>query len=112
MCIDRKEYYSAIKKEWNSAVCRKVDDPRKYPYSMKLNQTKTILYDITYMWNLKYDTNEVTYLQKRNKAWEHSGCGIGGEMAWKFGISSYKVCYSEWIHKVLPYSTRTIFNIL
>ena len=56
------------KKEWNSAVCRKVNDPRKYPYSMKLNQTKTILYDITYMWNLNYDTNEVTYLQKRNKA--------------------------------------------
>ena len=44
------------------------------------------------MQSLKYDTNEVTYLQKRNTDWEQaSESGIGGEMAWKFGISSYKL---------------------
>ena len=47
------------KKEWNNAICNNMDGLRGY--SVKWNKSgreRQIPYDITYMWNLKYDTNE------------------------------------------------------
>ena len=53
------EYYSAIKKEWNT-ICSNMDGPRddqtKWSES---DRERQISYNITYMWNLKYDTNEL-----------------------------------------------------
>ena len=57
---------------------------------------------ITYMWNLKYDTNE---LQNRNRLTDiennrleaAKGEGGGGGMDWEFGISRCKLLYKEWI---------------
>ena len=48
---------------------------------MKLE--KQILYDITYMWNLKYDTNELIYIteidsQTREQTQGCQGEGVGG----------------------------------
>ena len=52
------EYYSAIKKEWNNAICSNMDGPRDYHTKWsKSERERQIPYDITYMWNLKYDTN-------------------------------------------------------
>ena len=51
------EYYSAIKKEWNNTICSNIDEPRDY----HTKWSRHIPYDITYMWNLKYDTNEFIY---------------------------------------------------
>ena len=45
------------KKEWNDAMCSNMDGPRDY--HTKWNKSKTISYDITYLWSLKYDTNEL-----------------------------------------------------
>ena len=46
------------KKEWNNAM----DGPRDYHTKWsKSDRERQILYDITYMWNLKYDTNELVY---------------------------------------------------
>ena len=56
------ENYSAIEKEWNTAVCSNVDGPRDYHTKWsKANKERQISYDITYVWNLKYDTNELIY---------------------------------------------------
>ena len=49
------EYYSAIKKEWNNAICSNMDGPRDYHTLSKVTQTeKDISWDkITCIWNLK-----------------------------------------------------------
>ena len=49
------------KKEWNNAICRNMDATRDYTKWSKSERGKQIPYDITYMWNLKYDTNEPIY---------------------------------------------------
>ena len=56
------EYYSAIKKEWNNAICSNMDGPRGYHTKWsKSEKERQISYDMTYLWNLKYDTNELIY---------------------------------------------------
>ena len=56
------EYYSAIKKERNIAIYINMDGPRDYHTKWsKSERERQIPYDITYMWNLKYDTNELMY---------------------------------------------------
>ena len=56
------EYYSAVKKEWNNAVCSNMDATRGYYTKWcKSKRERQIPYDITYMWNLKYDTIEPIY---------------------------------------------------
>ena len=53
------EYYTAIKKEWNNAICSNMDATRDYHTKWsKSERDRQIPYDITYVWNLKYDTNE------------------------------------------------------
>ena len=61
------EYYSAIKKEWNNAICSNTDGPRDYQTKwIKSDRERQISYDITYMWNLK-KRYKWTYLQNRNR---------------------------------------------
>ena len=56
------EYYSAIKKECNNAICSNMDATRDYHIKgSKSERERQIPYNITYMWNLKYDTNEPMY---------------------------------------------------
>ena len=60
--IHTMEYYLVIKKIRNNAICSNIDGPRDY--HTKWNKSKTeiqIPYDITYMWNLKYDINELIH---------------------------------------------------
>ena len=50
------------KKEQNNAICSNMDGPRGYRTKWsKSERERQIPYDITYMWNLKYDTNELVY---------------------------------------------------
>ena len=50
------------KKEWNNAICSNKDTTGDYHTKWsKSEREKQIPYDITYMWNLKYDTNEPIY---------------------------------------------------
>ena len=61
------EYYLAIKKEWNNAICSNMDGPRDYHTKWnKPDKERQISWDITYMWNLKYDTNELIYETETN----------------------------------------------
>ena len=50
------------KKEWNIASCSNMDGLREYYTEWSKSERERqilILYDITYMWNLKCDTNEL-----------------------------------------------------
>ena len=55
------EYCSAIKR-WNNANCSNMDGPIGYYTKWsKWERGKQISHDITYMSNLKFDTNELIY---------------------------------------------------
>ena len=62
-------YYSATKRNEVMPFCSSMDGPRDYHTKQSNSETeRQMSYDITYMWNLKYDTNEPiceteTYLQ-------------------------------------------------
>ena len=50
------------KKEWNNAICSNIDGRRDYHTKWsKPDRERQISYIITYMWNLKNDTNELIY---------------------------------------------------
>ena len=47
-------YDSAVKKEWNNAICSNMDGPRDYRTKWsKSDWERQISYDITYMWKQK-----------------------------------------------------------
>ena len=49
-------------KEWNNDICSNMDGPRdSHTKWSKSDGERQISYDITYMWNLKKDTNEYFY---------------------------------------------------
>ena len=60
------EYYSAIRKN-EIMLFSNMDELRDY-YSKwsKSDRERQIPYDITYMWNIKYDANELVYKPGRN----------------------------------------------
>ena len=50
------------KKEWNNVICRNMDTTGDYHTKWsKSERERQIPCDITYMCNLKYDTNEPIY---------------------------------------------------
>ena len=56
------EYYSAIKEEHNNAICSNMDTTRdSHAKCSKSERERQTSYDIAYMWNLKYGTNEPIY---------------------------------------------------
>ena len=58
------------RKEWNNAICSNMDVPRVVILS-EVNQ-RQISY-ITYMWNLKYDTNEPMYkIEHTHRHWKQA----------------------------------------
>ena len=64
-CIHTMVYQSTIKKEWNNTIYSNMDTIRNY-YTKWTKPERQISYDITYMWNLKYDTNEPIYETETN----------------------------------------------
>ena len=52
-------------KESNNAICKIIDGSRGYyTKQSKSERERQIPYDITYRWNLKYDTNQHIYETK------------------------------------------------
>ena len=104
-----------IRSVWK--YCSTMDGPRGYHTKWnKSERERQIPYDSTYMWNLKYDTNEPIYKTKpdsqRSDLWLPRGRGEGG-MDWEFRISRCKQLYIGWINnKVLRIVQGTISNIL
>ena len=49
------------KKEWNNAICSKMDGPRDYHTNWNKSDRERQIYAINYMWNLKCGINEPIY---------------------------------------------------
>ena len=57
VCIN--EILLRHKEEWNIMICINIDGPKGYYAKWtKSDRERQILYDFTYMWNLKTKTNE------------------------------------------------------
>ena len=74
------------KGEWNNAIGSNIDGPRDYHTKWsKSVRERQIPYYITYIWNLKYDTNELIYKTEteshrhREQTCGHQGGGVWGE---------------------------------
>ena len=81
------------------------------PVIMILSEISQILHDITYRWDLKYDTNELIYKTEtdsqtqKTTLWLPKGKGWGRD---KLGVWDYQTqtIYTEWINSQVPlYST-------
>ena len=56
------EYYSAIKKNEISPFFSNMDGPREYHTKWSMSdRERQMLCDVTFMWNLKNNTNESIY---------------------------------------------------
>ena len=52
----------SYKKVWNNTICSNMDGLRDYILrEVCQTEKRQVPYDITYMWNLKYDTKEPIY---------------------------------------------------
>ena len=71
------------KKEWNNAICSNMDGPRGYHTKRsKSERERQIPYAITYLWNLKYNTNKyICEIETDSKTWEQT-CGFQGGWGW------------------------------
>ena len=99
------------KKEWNNAICSNMDGPRDYHTKWNKSERKTNIIQYYLWWNLKDKTNEPIYNRNRltnieNRLLFASGEVNGGGMDREFEISRYEVFYTQWINKVLLYSTE------
>ena len=79
--------------------------PRDYHSKWRRSEReRQISHDITYMWNLKYDTKNSSMKQKQTHKENRLGTDKGeeevGEINWEFGISRCKL-----INKILLYNT-------
>ena len=102
------EYYSTIKKNEIMPSAATWMDLEIVILSEVSQTERQIPYDITYMWNLKYDTNKVLYKTETDSDIENRLVGRrgGGGMEWEFGVSRCKLFHIEWLNnKVLLYST-------
>ena len=71
----------------------------------KLWFKRQISYDITYTWNLKYGTNELSY-ETETESWTQgtdgrlprAGGGAGRGVEWEVGVSRCKLLFIEWIN--------------
>ena len=52
----------SLKKEWNDAICSNIDGSRDdHTKWSKSEKERLIPYDIIYMWNVKYNIDELIY---------------------------------------------------
>ena len=91
-----------------------MDESRDYDTKWHKSQKGEYHYDITYMWNLKYDTNELIYetetdsLTQEADLWLPRELEGGREMNWEFGISRCKLLHTEWINNKVPLQSTWI----
>ena len=104
------------KKEWNTATCGNMDGPRENDVPWE----RQILYDVTYLWNLKTNTNKYICLQFRRpvfdpwvgkicwrKEWQPSPVFLPGEFCREWSL----VGYGAWGHKELDLTERLTLSL-
>ena len=86
----------------NNDICSNMDGPRDD--HSKSDKEGQIPYDITFMWNLKYDTNEHIYETKTDL--QRSPRGLGKARTGSLGLIVCRLLYIGWTNtKALLYST-------
>ena len=82
------------KKEWNNAICSNMDATRGYHTKWKKSEReRQIPYDITYMWTLKYNTNEPIYETEVDSRHREQTCGcqrgekVSEGWTWRLGLA-------------------------
>ena len=92
---DVVQIYNAIllshKKEQNNAICSNMDATRDY-HTKSERERQIPYYHITYMWNLKYDTDEPIYETNRitdteNRRVVASGGALGEVWSGRLGLA-------------------------
>ena len=104
-CTHTTDYYSATKKEMSFLATWM---GLEIIILSKVSQEERDKYYITYMWILKYDTNEHNYKTETDSQVQRIDLRLQGVgEGWEIGISRGKILYIGWINsKVLLYSTR------
>ena len=71
---------------------------------VKSERERQIPYDITYIWNLIYGTNEPFHRKETHGLGEQTCVcqGGGNGMDWEFGVSKCKLVHLEWIRNDIP----------
>ena len=89
------------------------------PNSRVISNERQIPYDVTYVCNLKYSTNEPIDQTKTDSQiyitdlWLPTGRGEGREKNWEFEVGRCKLFSIEWIsNKVLMYNTGSCIQYL
>ena len=105
--IHTMEYYSAIENNEMSFVATWMQLEILILSEGSQKEEKQTQYDITYVWNLKYGTNELSTEQKQTYRLGEQTCGCQsgrGErgMDWEFGlVDENSYLYLEWISNVV-----------
>ena len=75
------------KKEWNNIICSNMDGSKDYHIKWSKSDKEGQIYDITYVWSLKHNTNEHKHEREtqthRTDLWcprvrERDGLGVQG----------------------------------
>ena len=90
-----------------NAICSNMDATGdSHTKRSKSERERQIPYDITYMRNLKYSTNEPIYKTKIETIESRLVIARGWRMDWNLGVSRCKLLYLEWIgNELICYST-------
>ena len=87
------------KKEQHDAICSNLNGSRDSHTKFSTSEgERQIPYDITYVWNLKYGTNEPIWKTETDS--QTCGCqggGGGNWVDWEFGVSRCKLLPLKWI---------------
>lgn len=71
-----------------------MDGTRNHHITSKVRKRKKILYDITNMWNLRYNINELIYKRETHSQWKQTcGCQGGGEEGWTGNLGLVHAIY-------------------
>ena len=94
--MDKEYIYNGTlpshKKGWNNAICSHMDGPR-LSHKVKSEREKQIPCDITYMWYLKYGTNEPIYKTEKDSQtywtdlWVAKGKGLKEGWSGRLGLA-------------------------
>ena len=90
------EYYSVIKKSGTMPFAGTWMDLEIITLN-EVNQTKINIIHITYMWNLKHNTNEYKHKRETHR---HTGQTCGGRgggrgMGWELRVHRYQLAFME-----------------
>ena len=78
-----------------------MDGPRDYHTKWSKSDRERQVYDITYMWNLKSDTNKLIYKTEtdsqrlRKQTYGYQRGSVGGGINEEFGINIYTLLHTK-----------------